>query len=112
MSELPTNWDCLYLGATLNEPLQRYSDHLLRITWGWTTHAILWRGGRAVDHIIKSAEHIKKIDVFFANEIQVMFESFIIYPLFATQRNGIGNIVKGWQDYGILINERYKKYVL
>lgn len=110
IAELPEDWDCLYLGATLNEPLVKYSEHLYRITWGWTTHAIIWRGGRAVNHVIKSFENIKKIDVFFANEIQVMFNCFIIYPLFATQRNGISNIAKGWQDYDKLIVERYKKY--
>jgi hypothetical protein len=110
MKELPDNWDCLYLGATLNEPLKKYSEHLCWLSWAWTTHAIIWKGGRAVEHILQSSEKIKKIDVFFADEIQKIFNCFIIYPLFATQRNGISNISKGWQNYDELIVERYKKY--
>ena len=112
MSELPDDWDVLYLGATLNEPLVKHSEHLYRLTWAWTTHAIIWRGGLAVGHVFNHEDDIGKIDVFLSNEIQAKFKCYIIYPLFATQRNGISNIVKGWQDYDKLIVERYKKYVL
>ena len=110
IAELPEDWDCLYLGATLNEPHLRYSEHLYYLSWAWTTHAIIWRGGRAVKFVLDCEKDIKKIDVFLSDKIQTIFNCFIIYPLFATQRNGISNIAKGWQNYDELIVERFKKY--
>lgn len=41
LSELPTDWDIVYLGANLlNGQPERYSKHLFRVKSAWTTHAI------------------------------------------------------------------------
>lgn len=41
LSELPSDWDIVYLGANLlNGQPERYSEHLFRVTSAWTTHAI------------------------------------------------------------------------
>lgn len=41
LSELPSDWDVVYLGANLlNGQPERYSDHLFRVKSAWTTHAI------------------------------------------------------------------------
>ncbi len=31
MSQIPDNWDALWLGATLQKPVERYSDNLFRL---------------------------------------------------------------------------------
>ena len=109
--QLPDDWDMLYFGATLNEPLKRYSENLYRITEGWTTHAILYNGRKVPDYILSHADDIRKIDVFIANRVQPIFNCFITYPMTITQRPSYSDIINRQQDYTI-IKERYDKYVL
>lgn len=41
LTELPADWDIVYLGANLlNGNPERYSEHLFRVKSAWTTHAI------------------------------------------------------------------------
>lgn len=109
MLQLPKNWDALYLGATLNEPLCRYSDNLFRLRKGWTTHAIIWNNQNGVvDYILNNADRVRKIDVFLT-EVQDLFNVFITYPMCATQRPGHSDIVNKFTDYN-QIQKRYEKY--
>ena len=110
MEQLPEDWDALYLGATLNVPLKKYSTNLFRLKKGWTTHAIIYRDDTIPKYLVKHVAQIRKIDVYLANEIQEKFNVFITYPLTATQRPGYSDIINRQQDYAV-INERYKLYV-
>ena len=111
LKQLPPTWDCLYFGATLNEPLERFSPNLFRIKKGWTTHAILYRDNRIPQFIIDHAAEIRKIDVFLADVVQEHFNCFITYPLTATQRPGYSDIINHHTEYEV-IKERYDKYVI
>lgn len=109
MLQLPKDWDALYLGATLNEPLERYSDNLFRLRKGWTTHAIIWNNQNGiVDYILNHADSIRKIDVFLAC-VQDMFNVYLTYPMVATQRPGHSDIINSYTDYS-QIQERYERY--
>lgn len=110
MTQLPYNWDCLYFGATLNEPLEKVSENIYKIKKGWTTHAILFRDSRIAEFIVRNVPMIRKIDVFLADHVQELFNCFITYPLVATQRAGYSDIINRQQDYAV-IKERYDKYV-
>lgn len=109
MSELPNDWDMLYLGATLNTPLEKYSDHLYRIKQGWTTHAIIYNNQNGVVDYILNAD-IRKIDVFYSDDVQEKFNCFITYPMILTQREGFSDVIRKDVDYKV-IQERYKTYV-
>lgn len=109
--QLPVTWDCLYLGATLNQALERYSDNLFKLKKGWTTHAILYRDRRIPEFILANAGNIRKIDVFLADVVQEKFNCFITQPLIATQRPGHSDIIDRFTDYAV-IKERYEKYVI
>jgi GR25 family glycosyltransferase involved in LPS biosynthesis len=87
LSELPDDWDCLFLGASPQEPFERYSPHLFKMGKAWTTHAIIWhpRPNGAVEYILKNKDEIGKIDVFFTSEVFPRFNCFLTYPLVATQ---------------------------
>lgn len=110
MKQLPDEWDLLYLGATLNEPLIRYSENLYVLKKGWTTHAILFNGNKVANYILENQSKIRKIDVFLADYVQPNFKCFLTYPLCATQRPGYSDIINRQQDYAV-IKERYDKYV-
>jgi hypothetical protein len=109
MEQLPKNWDCLYLGATLNEPLERYSKNLYRLKKGWCSHAIIYKDATVPQFVL--ANEMRKIDVFYANVVQEKFNCFLTFPLVATQRPGYSDIVNHRTEYEV-ITDRYKKYVL
>ena len=110
IDQLPLNWDMLYLGATLNQPLARVDENLLRIKKGWTTHGIIYNNQNGVvDFILEGMDEFK-VDVFIADIVQERFNCYMCYPMVATQRPGRSDIVNKYTDYHA-ITDRYKKYV-
>ena len=109
IQQLPKDWDLLYLGSTLNEPLERYSSNLFRMSAGWTTHAMIFNNQNGIKEFIVENCPMQKIDVWYANEIQKKFNCFITYPMIATQRGGFSDVIDRPVDYAI-IQERYNQY--
>ncbi len=108
--ELPLDWDCLFLGASPQEPFEQYSENLYKMGKAWTTHAIIWhnREGGAVEYILANKDRISKIDVFFVKEIYPKFNCFLTRPLVATQvqfqsdtckRSDVSTIVTNYNKY-------------
>ena len=59
ISQLPDNWDLLYLGAELNQPITRFSDNLFILKNATVTHAIMYNNQNGVvDYIIDKHEYI------------------------------------------------------
>lgn len=112
IKQLPAKWDMLYLGATLNTPLERVTSNLFRLRRGYTTHAIIYNDQHnIVDFILKNKKEIRKIDVFFADEVQERFNCYITYPMAVTQRIDFSDIM-GYETSNVyrIIQERYNKY--
>ena len=110
LHQLPEDWDMLYLGATLNEPLERVSDNLLRLKRGWACHAIVYNNQNGVlDYLLKEMVD-NRIDIFMADVIQEKFNCYMCYPMVATQRPGISDITRKYTDYNKIMR-RYRKYV-
>lgn len=106
--QLPEDYDCLYLGATLTRDLEKYSKNLFQLKGGLTTHAILYNNQNGVvDYII---ENIRGpfIDEFMF-EVQELFNCYIAYPMIATQDEGYSDIVNRVVDYKV-ITETYKRH--
>lgn len=110
MSQLPSDWDMLYLGCSPKEPQERYSDNLFKVKNAHVTHAIIWndRENGAVSYILSHAEEIEKIDDYFATVIQPKFNCFVVYPMVATQSDSQSDIAKHSDVSTIVYN--YKKY--
>lgn len=113
INQLPSNWHCLYLGAMLHKPIEKYSDHLFRLNWGWTTHAIAYNGKTIANELLKySPEQIHKawnnIDTYIAREIQPKFNCFLINPMIAVQREDYSDIIKTIRNYPFF--ETFKQY--
>lgn len=105
-SQLPKNWDMLYLGANVHQKLKRYSDNLYNLEGGWCTHGILYNKSIIPEIINISVNLIledKNIDTFYARRIQPNYNCFIIYPLFATQFEGYSDIINNERKYDDLI---------
>lgn len=102
ISELPSDWDILYLGANLicwnnGEPSpERYSDHLFRIRAAWTTHAIAYHK-RCVRRILEGQpsfdaqmfdQYLSERLMFpqFVDGERADFKAFVVAPMVAYQR--------------------------
>lgn len=102
---LPMDWDALWLGSNLQQPIDRYSKYLFRLRGGWTTHAIIWNNRRGViDYILENRDKINKIDVFFADVVQEKFNCFITYPMLITQRQYKSDVCRNTDASKILRN--------
>lgn len=87
LSQLPLDWDLLYLGLNPQTPMKRYSENLFIVDHAWCAHAIMYNNnGRVVDFILAHEKEIKKIDVFYSQIIHKQFKCFATYPMMCTQR--------------------------
>ncbi len=110
MSQLPENWDMLYLGCNPQEKLEKFSSNLYRVNNSWTTHAMIFNNQNNIVETILANESLeKKIDVLYADYIQPVFDCFVAFPIVATQYNSVSNIVKGEVDYYNTIINGFKK---
>ena len=86
--ELPSDWDCVYFGASPKEPQEKYSEHLFRLKNAHTTHAIMWNmKGEAVPYVLKHRDEIRKWDDYLASVIQPRFNYFVVFPMVATRHS-------------------------
>lgn len=100
LSELPADWDIVYLGANLicwnnGEPNpERYSDHLFRVKSAWTTHAIGYNR-KCVHEIISRQPSYSEImfDNYLSSRL-AEFNAYCVAPMVAYQRPHMSTI---WQ---------------
>ena len=116
ISQLPSDWDALWLGATLMRPIKRYSENLFRLEEGFCAHAVIYNTKKIVDYILSNFESYeteirKTIDVFYAYHVQQKFNCFIVNPLAAIQQTGFSDIENRIVDYQQIINN-YNLYAI
>lgn len=100
ISELPEDWDILYLGANLicwgkdEPPPERFSDHLFRVQAAWTTHAIAYHK-RCVRRILERQPGFSEqmYDQYLSTRLPE-FNAFVVAPMVAYQRPRFSSI---WQ---------------
>lgn len=92
--QLPRQWDLLYLGANVYEPLQKFSENIYHLKGAYCTHAIVYNNREVADYIIFHQNNIRQIDVFFREFVQKVFRCYIVSPIIATQADGHSDIVK------------------
>lgn len=91
--QLPPDWDMLYLGANLMQPIDRYSNNLCRLKNAYCTHAMIFNNPELPDFILSHREGMRKIDVFYQSDVQDKFNCFITYPMIATQADSYSDII-------------------
>ena len=102
-SELPDDWDMLYLGANPKVPQFRYSDHLFISNGGiHTNHAILY-SQKAREYILSvydwRTNEIGIYDHWLFMEGQKVMKVFLVSPLIAWQLPGYSDCRRSYQDY-------------
>lgn len=105
LSELPENWDIVYLGANLvcwnnGEPRpERYSEHLFRVKAAWTTHGIAFNK-RVVPFLLANQPGLSEVmfDQFLSNQLPHL-NAFVVSPMVAFQRPHWSAIWERETDY-------------
>lgn len=102
-TELPEDWDMLYLGGNPKIPQIRYSDHLFRSEGGiHTNHAILYTQ-KAREFILNTFDYrtneIATYDHWLFMIGQKLMNVFIISPMIAWQKPGFSDCRGSYQDY-------------
>jgi len=95
LSELPENWDIVYLGANLlNGTPERYSDHLFRVREAWTTHCIGY-SRRVVPFLLQNQPGFSEemFDCWMSRQLKDL-NAFAVAPMVAYQRPHVSSI---WQ---------------
>jgi hypothetical protein len=103
-SQLPEDWDMLYLGGHIHTPAERYSDNLYRIRFGvHCNHAILY-SEKARDFILSNynvwENDIKAYDHWLYMIGQGLMNCYMCYPVIAYQKPGY-SFTGEWGDYYI-----------
>ena len=96
MKQLSSDWDALWLGATLDTPLVRYSENLFRLKRGYCTHAIIYNSRELIDYTLThyaTVDHKRIIDIFYYQFVQEKFNCFITYPITTKQLGGLSNVM-------------------
>lgn len=108
VTELPDDWDVLYLGANINgTKLERYSDHLVKIRNSYTTHAVAYSKKMAqwiVENFPYHKEEYEREGLIIYDEwlrvnVQEQFNCFLIAPMIAWQKPGFSDIWQNQADY-------------
>lgn len=106
LSELPDDWDIVYLGANLvcwnnGEPQpERFSEHLFRVRAAWTTHAVGYNR-KCVHEILTRQPPFSEMmfDQYLSGRL-AEFNAFIVAPMAAWQRPRFSSIWQREDDYG------------
>jgi hypothetical protein len=104
LSELPANWDILYLGANLvcwnnGEPVpERFSEHLWRVRAAWTTHAIAYHKSCVRRILERQPEFSAQMFDNALSELLPELNAFVVAPMVAWQRPRVSSI---WQRDGV-----------
>lgn len=113
LSELPSDWDIVYLGANLvlwnnGEPNpERYSEHLFRVKCAWTTHAIGYNKKCVRGILEKQPEFSSQMFDNYLSTRLLELNAFCVSPMVAWQRAHFSEIWQREDDYsGIFIESQ------
>ena len=110
ISQLPDDWDMLYLGAHLSKKLQRYSENLFVLSGALMTHAVIYNNQNGVvDYILEHARGI--IDVYMRDNVHDKFNCYLTYPMVCSQSDGYSDTTRWWKQ-SVDIEKAYDKYTV
>ena len=113
MKQLPKNWDALWLGANVKQKPNRYSENLFRLTGAYALHAVIYNSKSMIDFIVKKHKSPpgKNLDIFYRHIVQRKFECYLVYPMVATQYEGISDIGGKFGGHHETFEMSYNKHV-
>lgn len=106
ISELPSDWDALYLGGQIEcKDVELFREHLVSVKSLFATHGILYNGTKVSSYVLQNwtttriHKHYRSVDTFMVNEVQPRFKVFCANPLLAIQRDNYSDTTRKQRVY-------------
>jgi len=127
LSQLPKDWDALYLGATLTNqfytrPVEKHSKDLLKLKSAFTTHSVAYsrKGLQALMQGFDTTLHwsdsivarYDAIDVYLAKDYLPNNNCFVTSELLSFQRPSYSDICNNHQNYLGLMQDAFNQFVV
>lgn len=112
IKELPEGWLQLYLGVQLIiRPESKYSDHLIQLPMGYSTHAIIY-SKKGVETILEKWNPLNDdpIDVYFSKVIHPLGKSFCTIPMVCSQRESKSDIHSRFSSWKFCLEDKFNEY--
>lgn len=99
LSELPEDWDVVYLGANILCEPERFSEHLFKVTRCWTTHAIGYNR-KVLPWLLEHQPGFSErmFDNWLGDNLHQL-NAYIVAPMVAWQRPHESSIWGRYDDY-------------
>lgn len=99
LSELPADWDIVYLGANIQSDVYRVSEHLCRVSNAWTTHAIGYKR-KVIPFLLENQPGFSEnmYDNFLGSVLSQL-NAYVVAPMVAYQRPRHSLIWGRFDDY-------------
>lgn len=108
VSELPKDWDMLYLGCNPSGGFSHWeSNTLLGLRFGYNTHAVAY-SRKCMEYIVSQSIH-EPIDNFLVREYQKKANIYQTFPLLFSQEPGFSDIGGQPTDWTREIVDRYRE---
>lgn len=86
LTEVPRDWDLLYLGANIRGDVLRITEHIFKLTDAWTTHCLGFNR-KVVPYLLKFQPHISEqmADNWIGSQLGRL-NGYVVAPMVAWQR--------------------------
>ena len=97
------DFDMMFLGCDPQEKMTKVSENALKIGRIHQTHAIIYGSDRVVDFILSKRNDIRKIDIFFSEQVIPNFKCYTTYPMVCKQTDGLSDITGAHIDFNYVL---------
>jgi hypothetical protein len=106
LSDAPSDFDAVYLGANIKGPCENNYGNYSRMLTAWTTHAIVW-SKKLRDRVLKEFDPDKGMPIDeWLNRRMCELRCYVTNPFYAIQRPGISTITGGNSNYITIFNSQ------
>lgn len=115
ISQLPEDWDILYLTGNIQEPLKKFSENLYRCTFAWGSCAILYseKGKQFVlDNFKPDAEPFVIYDEWLRLQSANKLQAYITFPVIAWTYGGISDVNGYYSNYEKIMKQNAAKHMI
>jgi len=115
VNELPEDFHVLYLGANIEKPIRRYSEHLYKLEHAYGTNAIYYsEAGRkfVLDNYTWWSNNFEIYDVWLRRQCSLSLKAYIVSPIKTWSHGGFSDVNKNVCNYLPLMKNNAKRFML
>ena len=100
--QLPKDWDLLYLGGNVEEPLKSHSENLFRCTAAWGSYAIIY-SDKGAERVLNEYDpftgRFEIFDVYLRRNSNIDLQAYIVSPIICWTYAGYSDVNNREENY-------------